>query len=146
MSLFRILLILVVVVMLWPVGNDHAASRSDVPPQPGVSTGEFVDAAVSAAYDVFGICSRQPVVCTIGHELWTTFQRKSAYLAGHIYDWAMGADGARRTMPAQPGYVPQGPDGMSVRSGQPSARIPSDEPGNTLTEGDRALPWRGPAG
>ncbi|WP_137389945.1 DUF5330 domain-containing protein [Rhodoligotrophos defluvii] len=144
MSLFRIVVILVVIIMILPIGDDRAATQR-ASPESGVSTGQFVDAAVSAAYDVSGICSRQPVVCAIGHELWTTFQRKFLYIAGLGYDWL---NGSWQTQPplqrreqssvGQPGdlVAPKPP-------AKPRDRL--EDPSDTLTEGDLLVPWHGPA-
>jgi len=155
MSLFRILIILFVVVMILPIGNDEtAATRDNAAPGSSVSTGEFVDAAVSAAYDVSGICSRQPVVCSIGYEIWSTFQRKSVYLAGYLYDLALNAQSpnqvpAQNQQPRHPGMQePSSPVPGAHSDSQPPTGPRSDrieDPSSTLTESDRALPWRGPA-
>ena len=144
MSLFRILLILVVIIMILPVGND-APEATGPAPQSQVSTGQFVDAAVSAAYDVSGICSRQPVVCTIGHELWTTFQRKSLFIIGAAYDWLNGSrEQASPLIPRDQSATARETSKMEGGTGPRSDRLENQS--DTLTERDLLVPWRGPAG
>ncbi|MGF7160286.1 hypothetical protein FHS85_001909 [Rhodoligotrophos appendicifer] len=142
MFLVRIAIVLFIVVLLLPIGNDESRDSATAE-SAEVSTGQFVDAAVSAAYDVTGICGRQPVVCQIGGEIWTTFQRKASHLGAMVYDWANGEKPATPLLRRDDSIRMQNAaDGVHSDAGPRGDRM--TDPFNTLTDRDLVPAWKAP--
>lgn len=131
MVILRTAFWLAVIIMLLPIGGETYSDGAKLRPEAQVSTGEVVDAALSTARDVTGLCARQPEVCSIGAEIWQTFERKAVYAAGMVYGWLSEA------------YATTGRE-EGADAGPPPKSDRMDDPSNTLTESDLLPAWKGP--
>ena len=92
MYIIRTAFWLSVVILLLPADVGDQAQGNEPSANAQVSATDTIGAALSAAGDIAGLCSRQPDVCETGSAAWQTFQSKARYGAELLYDWAAGED------------------------------------------------------
>ena len=104
---------------------------------------DMVSAAVSAADDLSGFCSRQPQACETAHAVLARLEAKARYSFRLLYEWALQPEAEPRPAGAPPDVRA---DPMPTGSLTQIAAAGVAESQSTLTLEDLIPEWRGPAG
>ncbi len=117
-----------------PQAAVNQAAGTALPPE------DMVAAAVSAADDLSGFCSRQPQACETAHAVLAKLEAKAKYSFRLLYEWAVHPEVEQAPAGAPPGLRA---DPMPTGSLTRIAAAPESQ--STLTLEDLIPEWRGPA-
>ena len=123
-----------------------------------LETGQVLCAAASTFSDVSGFCKRQPTVCDIAQNMFSSLEVRAKYNFRRLYEWSSSSDGPKSPMqfPSLGITIEQSANVDPVVTGSiqtsnvksvthmvmaQSVRQPSV---NTLTIEDIVPEWRGP--
>lgn len=140
--LIRVAFWLSIVILVLPVSVPQKSADT-----PQVGAVDALSAAGAAFADFGQFCERQPQACAIGSQALSAFGAKAQASARWLYEIVTeqpAGQPSKTAAPAQPAGVPA-PAQPQPRPGlsRPPAALAA-APQNTLTDSDRALPWRGP--
>jgi len=67
-----------------------------------LETGEVLNAAASAYYDMTGFCQRQPEVCSTAGQMFSSLEVRVKYNFQRLYEWSRSSDAPRENIPQPP--------------------------------------------
>jgi hypothetical protein len=138
--LIRVAFWLSIVILLLPTGGSQPSGT------PQVGTVEALAAAGAAVSDMRQFCARQPEACDVGSQAAAAFGQKAQASARMIYEFLTERLAGDQAAPReQKPSTPAAPASASEpRTNETTGTIAGASSRDTLTQADRATPWRGP--
>ncbi len=101
----------------------------------GADSAELALAAMRAASDVGGFCTRQPMVCETAGRAWRGLELKVKYSVRLLYEWSLKDGRAHHAAPAMRNVLPPAPAATQARpapaapEAKDDSRIPARQAG-----------------